>query len=85
MLTFQHLVNYRLFKYYKWFPETNSQDCVAHKYALVHFSVLSRKARRVFSSSYGVYYLLENDTDATAARIGYVQLREPSSLYMFLR
>ena len=85
MLTFQHLMNYRLFRYYKWLSETKSPCFIAHKCALVHFSVLSQKVRRIFSSSYGVCNLLENDTDAIAARIGYVQLREPSSLYMFVR
>ena len=85
IITFQHLVSYRLFRYFKSLSETNSIWFVAHKYAHVHFSVLSRKVRRFFSSAYCIYNLLEIDKDPIAARIGYVQLREPMSLNMFLR
>ena len=40
---------------------------MAHKSALVIFSVLSRKVRRMFPCSYDVFNLLENDTDTARA------------------
>ena len=72
MFTFQHLVNYMLFRYNKWLSER--VFFVAHVYGPVHFSVLSRKVRSFFSCSY-VFNLLKNVTIAIGARIGYVQLR----------
>lgn len=84
MFTFGHLRNYRMMKFYAWMKDTKIVCMMRHRYTMIHHSDFAKRINRVFSNVYEVSDVLSNDIDALVSRIGFVQLREPSSSYMYL-
>ena len=78
-LTFDHLINYRILKFYRWVYNCNSPCILINKIYFTSRSMLKCTIENTFSSLYDVDDVIDNDIDALRSRILYVQNREESS------
>ena len=84
VLTFQHFLNLKLFKYLFWLKECISPCFVRHKLYFMKFSLYAQSIEVNAMEKYEIVDLLDNDIDAIISRIFYVQRHEPASLFLGL-
>ena len=78
-LTFEHLRNLRMLKYYRWLRDCTSPCIVPNRHYFIDNSLLKRQIDSIFLEKYEMYDAYDNDMDAVMARMKYIQFREPSS------
>ena len=79
MMTFEHLLNFRLLKFYNWIKNSCSPCIMINKLYLTNNSQLKTMLNDVFSNKYQIDNIDENDIDAINSRIFFVQNREEAS------
>ena len=78
-LTFEHLRNLRMLKYYRWLRNCSSPCIVPNRHYFINNSLLKRQIDSIFLEKYEMYDAYDNDIDAVISRMKYIQFREPSS------
>ena len=83
VMTFEHLLNFRMLKLYRWMTNCQSPCFTLHKEYFLNHSMLKRKLDNIFLEKYQVDDISRNDIDALKSRIFYVQNREEASWNLF--
>ena len=78
-MTFDHLLNHRILKFYKWLETCDSPCFLLNKYYLLNNSSLKRSLDYNFFEKYQIDDINHNDVDAIISRMFYVQHREEAS------
>ena len=78
-LTFEHMCNYRMLKFFHWLSGSQSACIVANKHYFMNNSRIKHRIDKIFYDKYNIENVMCNDIDAVEARMKYVQFREPSS------
>ena len=78
-MTFKHLLNFRMLKLYRWLSSCSSPCFAPNKMYFLNSSLLKNKLDNIFLPVYNIDDVINNDIDAVASRILYVQNREEAS------
>ena len=81
-VTFNHLINFRMARFLHSLKNSSSSCLFKHKFYFTENSFLKSFVFSTWQNIYDVDNILENDLDALMSRILYVQIREPSSMYI---
>ena len=81
-VTFNHLINFRMARFLHSLKNWSSSCLFKHKFHFTENSFLKSFVFSTWQNIYDVDSILENDLDALMSRILYVQIREPSSMYI---
>jgi hypothetical protein len=80
---FKHLINWKIISFAFNLMNTKSTSLARHKCFLIHGSEMFKVIRNIFSTTYSIADVFDNDIDAIKIRIGYVQEREERSRQAF--
>ena len=78
-LTFEHMCNYRMLKFYQWLSVCQSPCIITNKHYFMNNSSIKHRIDSIFYSKYNIENVMYNDIKALVSRMKYVQFREPSS------
>ena len=78
-MTFEHLLNHRILKFYKWLEKCDSPCLMLNRYYILNNSSLKMSLDNIFLEKYQIDNVLDNDIDAITSRIFYVQNREEAT------
>lgn len=79
--TFEHFVNLKFLKYYRWLKNCKSLCFLKYKYYFMNYSDFKASIDNIWLKKYDVLDVLDNDVDALISRMHFVQDREPSSMF----
>ena len=77
--TFEHMRGYRMLKFFRWLNNCTSPCIAQNKLYFITNSSIKCRVTRLFQDKYDIDDVVNNDIDAIASRIKYIQFREESS------
>ena len=79
VFTLRHQVHFNVLKFFVWLTNCKSECFSFHRYYFMKFSYFRRSLDSLFLKNYETENILDNDLDALASRIFFVQNHERSS------